>query len=141
MWTKIFFNTQSIQSETDRSVLIKMPNRSQYNGWVFWHPKKLVREQGGKGYHCAFSFTDEWEFKVKLYGKGRYNQKDVIREEVIKASEMKIIWGVVDESVNEYVVLETEKIIEKETVIIEVEHHTPEKLEPKPDNTIKRLKK
>lgn len=141
MWTKIFFNTQNIQSDTGRSVLIKMPNKSQYNGWVFWHPKKLVREQGGKGYHSAFSFTEDWIFKVKLYGKGRYNSKDVIREVELEASEMKEIWGIVDENVNEFVQLETEKIIEKETEYITIEKHIPKVKLPVENNQIKDLER
>lgn len=140
MWHKIFFNAQSIQSETDRSVLIKMPNRSQFNGWVFWHPRKLVREQGGKGYHMSFSFLDEWEFKVRLYGRGRHNQADVIREQVLDASQMKSAFGVVDENINDFVEVETIKIIEKETVITEVQNHIPEQKEPVQDNTINDLK-
>lgn len=141
MWDKIFFNTQSIQSETKSSVLIKMPNRSKYNGWVFWHPKKLVREQGGKGYHATFSFTENFVFKIKLYGKGKYNQMDIIRKVELSASEMKEIWCVIDECVNDSVVIETKKIIEKETFEIIIEKHTPEKIDPVENNTIKDLKK
>lgn len=140
MWHKIFFNAQSIQGETSGSVLIKMPNRSQFNGWVFWHPRKLVREQGGKGYHMTFSFNDEWVFKVKLYGRGRYNSRDVIRETELTASEMMVEFGVVDENVNDSVEMETIKIIEKETVITEVEHHIPAPVAPVADNTINDLK-
>lgn len=141
MWHKIFFNAQSIQGETGSSVLIKMPNRSRnYNGWYFWHPAKLVREQGGKGYHMTFSFNDEWIFKVKLYGRGRYNSRDVIRETELTAAEMMVEFGVVDENVNDSVEMETIKIIEKETVITEVQHHIPEQKQPVQDNTIDDLK-
>lgn len=130
MWHKIFFNAQNIQGETESSFLIKMPNRSQYNGYYFWHPRKLVREQGGKGYHLAFSFTTDWEFKVKLYGKGRYNKKDVIREIPLNANEMLKEFGVVSENMNDYVEQETLKIVEKETIITEIEKHVPERKQP-----------
>jgi len=141
MWNKIFFNAQSIQGETDRSVLIKMPNRSQYNGWCFWHPKNLVREQGGRSYFYSFSFTDEWEFHVKLYGRGKQNWKDIISEVTLDVNEMKTCFNVVDESVNDSVEMETKKIIEKETVYIEVEHHVPERINLTENNDIEDLKK
>ncbi|KAL4718958.1 hypothetical protein ACJJTC_011826 [Scirpophaga incertulas] len=81
------------------------------------------------------------ELKVKLYGKGKCNQMDVIREVELNASEMKEIFGIVDKSVNESVAYETEKIIEKETVKITIEHHAPKKIKPVENNTIKDLKK
>lgn len=129
MWHKIFFNAQSIQSETDSSVLIKMPNNSQYKGYVFWHPIKCVRTQGGKGYHKTFSFTDDWLFTLKLYGKGKSNRFDVIKEVELTADKMMEVFGVVNENVSDFVVAETLKIIDKETIITEIEHHIPKKLD------------
>lgn len=140
-WDKIFINSQNIKSESSSSYLIQMPNKSSYKGWAFWHPKKLVREQGGKGYHISFSFTDEFIFKVILYGRGKYNRMSVIRSEDISADEMKEIFGVVDKSVNDAVYQETMKIIEKEDVNVEITNHTPEKIEPISDNTINDLRK
>lgn len=141
VWQKIFINSQNIKGESDRAYLIQMPNNSSYKGWAFWHPKKLVREQGGKGYFLTFSFTDDFIFKAVLYGKGRYNKMSVIRSEDISADEMKEIFGVVDKSVNDAVCQETMKIIEKEDVSVEVTHHNPEIIEPIKDNTIKQLKR
>ena len=141
MWNKIFFNAQSIQGETSSSVLIKMPNSSQYNGWCFWHPRKLVREQGGKGYHLSFSFSDEWAFNLKLYGRGKYNRQDIIREITLNVTEMKECYNVVNENVNDFVAMETEKIIKEETVFTEIERHIPEKINPLGDNIIEDIKK
>lgn len=134
MWHKIFFNSQSIKNETNSSVLIKMPNNSEYNGCFFWHPKKLVREQGGKGYHYTFSFEDGWIFNVKKYGAGKHNALSVIRENELSANDMKRVWGVVDKTVNDFVEYETDKINSKialsEEIEITIEHHIPEKKEP-----------
>ncbi|NBK99321.1 MAG: hypothetical protein EOM50_15130 [Erysipelotrichia bacterium] len=72
-WQKIKFNSQNIASETAKATIIKMPNKSAFRGLVFYHPSKLVREEGHKGYRYSFSFTDEWEFS--LYKKGEIVEK------------------------------------------------------------------
>lgn len=68
-WNKIYFNVQNIKENKGTSVIINMPNKSEYKGWCFYHPVKLVREEGHKGWMLSFSFTDEWNFK--LYKKGK----------------------------------------------------------------------
>ena len=45
MWHKITISANSIEASTDKAVLIKMKHKSNYDGFVFWHPKKLVREE------------------------------------------------------------------------------------------------
>lgn len=130
-WEKIYFNAQSIVAETDNAVLIKMPNNSQYKGYCFWHPRKLVREQGGKGYHYTFAFTYEFSFRLKKFGQGRYNFKDVISEVQLTVSEMKAAFGIVNENVHQFVEQETENLIEKNIETVTVEKHIPAPIEPK----------
>ena len=76
-WIKVTVNVQNIKAETEKAVLIAMPHSSDFDGFEFWHPKKLVRQcKMGKGWIYSMSFTDEFEFKLKKMGQGRYNQSE-----------------------------------------------------------------
>lgn len=79
MWKTSEFNRQNIKKETDRAVLINCPHSSDYDGYSFWFPASLVRE-GSHSYAVTISYTDEFVFKLKKYGKGKYNRYDVIDE-------------------------------------------------------------
>ena len=41
MWYKIKISANNIEASTDKAVLIKMRRNSNYDGFVFWHPKKI----------------------------------------------------------------------------------------------------
>lgn len=89
-WHKLILNTQNIEAETERAVLIKMPHSSYYDGFKFWHPKKplYLRESGGNSHLLILSFTDDFEFKLFKNGNGRYNKSKIIDQRTISASEM-----------------------------------------------------
>jgi len=129
MWKKIYFNSLNVETETNNAVLIKMPNNSQYKGFVFWHPKKLVRHEGGKGYHLSFSFTDSFEFKLVSYGKGRYNKREILKERTLTANQMLEAFGVQDNVIKSAVEQENESYIEiREPKRLEVEVEVPNEL-------------
>lgn len=86
MWKNIEINIQNIENDTGKSVLIKMPNKSKYAGYKFWHPSKLVR-YGSNSYARNIGYTDTFTFKLKKYGNGKYNKFDVIDEIEISVEE------------------------------------------------------
>ncbi|MGL5548702.1 MAG: hypothetical protein ACRDD4_03230 [Culicoidibacterales bacterium] len=85
MWNKIYIDNNQIETNTDRAVLINMPQKSSYAGYKFWHPAKLVRKDA---HLYSVSFNETFEFKLFKNGQGKYNTKEVISETVINASEM-----------------------------------------------------
>ena len=85
-WKNIEINVQNIDFNTEKSVLIKMPHNSDYDGYKFWHPSKLVRN-GSNSYAVKIGYTDDFIFKLKKFGNGKYNKFKVIDEKEITAEE------------------------------------------------------
>lgn len=86
-WKSVKFNKQNIQAETAKATLINMPHKSAYDGYAFWHPSKLIR-YGSNSYERTLSYTDDFKFKLKKFGKGKYNKFDVVDEIEISAEEI-----------------------------------------------------
>ena len=88
-WRKIYFNSFNVERMTARAFLINMPRKSDYDGYRFWYPAKLVRNEGGKGYHLSLLFTDKTEFDIRKYGKrGKLLDKVILSPEaMLKAFE------------------------------------------------------
>lgn len=97
-WKSISINIQNIKTRTDRAVLINCPNKSDYAGYSFWHPAKLVRS--GKHSHAvSVSYTDDFTFKLVKYGSGKTSKFKVIAETAISAKEFEEMFGVMDENI------------------------------------------
>lgn len=116
MWKTIQFNKQNIEYETDRAILIKLPQNSSYKGYKFWHPSKLVREmKKGKGYFLTLSYTDDFEFKIfKTDKRGKK-----ITEESVDGEEIALQFGVLTEANEESYLEVTEPTkIDKDVKVI-----------------------
>lgn len=87
-WRSFTVSTNNIEASTAKAVLIKMPHKSDYDGFVFWHPAKLVRE-GDYLYSKKVSYTDDFEFRLFKKGNGRFNYNTKIAEKTISAAEMR----------------------------------------------------
>lgn len=89
MWKKVIANSNLIQAETPKAVLIKLP-KSEF---LFWHPAKCVRTDGKGGYRLSISYTDDFKFKIFRNGKGRYNSHEKIEEREITSKEFEAYFG------------------------------------------------
>lgn len=84
MWNKVYVHLNQIEYETAKAKLIKLPNKSSYKGWMFWHPSSLIElEYGGNMQWFEVIFPDTWEF---TFVKGKQRKKMDI-EDVLDAYE------------------------------------------------------
>ena len=122
MWKNIEINVQNIETDTGKATLIKMPNKSEYAGYKFWHPSKLVR-YGSNSYARSISYTDEFTFKLFKNGKGKYNKFDVIDEIEISVEEFEEAFECMEDCTKAkndetYLIVEEPKKIEKEIEVV-----------------------
>lgn len=100
MWKNLEINIQNIETETGKATLIKMPNKSKYAGYKFWHPSKLIRS-GSNSYAASVGYTEEFTFKLKKFGNGRYNKFDIIDEIEIGFEEFEKAFGCMEDCTRE----------------------------------------
>lgn len=99
MWKSVNINKQNIKAETGRAVLIACPHNSDFDGYSFWHPSKLVRD-GRHSNAVSVSYTEEFTFRLKKYGKGRYNSHEVIDEVQLGYDEFEEVFGVMNDNIS-----------------------------------------
>lgn len=99
MWKSININKQNIKAETGRAVLIACPHNSEYDGYYFWHPSKLVRD-GRHNNAVSISYTDDFTFYLKKYGQGKYNSRELLDEIQLGYDELEEVFGVMDENIS-----------------------------------------
>lgn len=117
MWKNININKQNIKADTGRAVLIAMPHSSYYDGFSFWHPSKLVRD-GRHSNAVSIGYTDDFNFRLVKYGRGKYNSREVISETNISVEEFEEAFGVMNENIT------------APTIKSEYETHKPTEIEP-----------
>lgn len=98
MWKNININKQNVQTTTAKAVLIKMPHNSNYDGFCFWHPAKLIRE-GRNPNSFSLGYTEEFKFKLMKYGNGKWNKNTVIEEQTIDFEEFENAFEVMNENI------------------------------------------
>lgn len=121
MWKNIEINIQNIEIDTGNAVLIKIPNKSKYASYKFWHPSKLVR-YGSNSYARSIGYTDEFTFK--LFKNGKHNKFEVIDEIEIDVEEFEEAFNCMsdctrDKSNETYLIIKEPEKVEKEIKIEE----------------------
>lgn len=72
MWKTIEANSNLIQTQTDKAVLIKLPKTD----WTFWHPKKCIKTVGKNRYKLLISYTNDFKFKIFRTSKKTFQKLD-----------------------------------------------------------------
>lgn len=114
-WKRFTIQNNNVKFSTEKATLIKMPNNSEYKGFVFWHPSKIVKS----GYYNGaldILFTDDFVFHLKKYGSGRFNQREVLEQVDITAEDMVLIFKDVSDN------FDSEEVVDLV--------HIPEPVEP-----------
>jgi len=98
MWRTININKQNIKVDTGNAILFACPHNSDYDGWEFWHPAKLVRE-GRHDNAVSVSYTEDFNFILKKYGKGKWNKNKILDEQQINFEEFEEMFEVMNENI------------------------------------------
>lgn len=86
-WVSFRINEGAIITKTDRSLLLRMPNGSKYDGYRFWVSRKLVKDGNEVFFHPSFRIkifktekrggewvvTDEKEIGSEFFNSVRYD--------------------------------------------------------------------
>lgn len=72
-WAKVRVNLGAVKSSTPTSLLLRMPQHSQFVGWFAWIPKKAVID--GDGFEIVLRFPTDKLFKLVKYDSLRWRGK------------------------------------------------------------------
>ncbi|MDY3778472.1 MAG: hypothetical protein SOZ53_06425 [Candidatus Onthovivens sp.] len=123
MWKNIEINIQNIEIDTGNAVLIKMPNKSKYASYKFWHPSKLIK-YGSNSNSVSIGYTNDFAFKLFKNGNGKYNKFNVIDEIEIDVEEFEDAFDCMSDctrakSEESYLIVKEPEKVEKEIKIEE----------------------
>ena len=112
-WKRIYISSNFVKARTQKAVLIAMPRSSEYAGFAFWHPAKLVRN--GYVNDVSISYTKDFVIRLKKYDTGKYNSHEVTETKEIPVRELVRVYN---------------NLKKGDTLPDEPEIHVPEPLEP-----------
>lgn len=117
MWKTININKQQVKEEQVNAMLIKMPNNSDYKGYCFWFPKKLIREGRHKN-ALSLSYTEDFTFRISKLSNGKVI-KDEINAEMFEEAFEVINDNIVAPNDKSYLIVEEPEKIEKTIEVVE----------------------
>lgn len=86
MWKNIIINENQIETTTERSALVKVPN----SDWKFWHPLKCLHSNGNQ---YSLGYTDNFTFRLFKNGNGRHNKFEKVAEKEVGADEIEELFA------------------------------------------------
>lgn len=118
MWRKLNINKQNIKADNEKSVLFACPHNSKLNGFEFWFPAKLVRN-GNHSNAVSISYTDDFIFHLKKYGKGKYNKYEIVEELDVGCEEIEMAFGSMNVFVDKFETHKPRKLKAEKVKVLE----------------------
>ena len=91
MWKKILIDKTQIEFTKDPFVLIKLPHKSIYRDYSFWHLSNLVICEDEI---LRFLYKDDFKFKLIRYKKDQYNRSGGISDMEVSSKVIEILFEV-----------------------------------------------
>lgn len=104
-WKNININKNLIIHDTGKSTLIAMPHKSDYDGWEFWFPSKLVREAFNRKDAMNIGYNDDFIFHLKKYD----TEKDINVKEFERA--FCVVAGNIDAWILKHLGMDAEELL------------------------------
>lgn len=96
-WKSLNINKNQIEHETAKAVLVRCPNNSEYKGYTFWWPKKLIHE-GANSAALRLSYNPMMsEFKVFKTTPKTFQR---VAEDVLGAEDIEQIFEVTSSNIS-----------------------------------------
>ena len=89
-WKNLYIDRACIRAVTDRSVLVSLPRYSEYRGFTFWHPKKLVTGEYDK---AVLRYNDEFVFRLQKREKNKDGQWETVDQATLSGDEIAAIYS------------------------------------------------
>lgn len=113
MWKTTLINCALIEKFTLRAVLLRMPYKSKYFGYSFWHPQSLLRPYG----NGRDEFVYNTDFKFNLIPEDKS-----LPEIELSVTEFEKVMNITDDPESSVTFEPTEHIPEEKTPVkVEVE--------------------
>ncbi|MBC1805724.1 hypothetical protein QJV14_01940 [Listeria cossartiae subsp. cayugensis] len=110
-WHKIYIYSERVE-QWDKQTIIEMPSKSEFQGYFFLLPKKMVFSISPE--YSYFYFPDTWNFFLKKHTE----------KKEISAAKMLLLFKQESEAIMQF--FQTKKVNES---IIKVRTHIPKKIE------------
>lgn len=81
------------------SYFIKCPHSSQFEGFGFWLSNKLISKDEDSAVQILYH--DDFTFRLKKYGKGKYNKTLLLDSRIINAEEFEEAFKVLNYNISD----------------------------------------